>query len=714
MIFLHSPYPPALLTLGLVVLAAAAPRAEEALASNSVEEIVVTSRKLDKARDSIQADLGASRYVFDRQTLDTLPQGSDRGLSQILLQAPGVTQDSYGEVHIRNEHGNVQYRINGVILPAGPSGFDQGFDSRFADKVALITGTLPAQYGYRTAGVVDITTKSGALDDGGEAGIYGGSHNTFAPSFNYGGSSGGFSYFMSASYSQNDLGIENPTDTKNPLHDRTKQGRGFAYFSQILSPSLRLSAILGSSVSRFEIPNNPNQTPAFTYLGQTNFSSALLDDYQREGTHYGILALQYSGDKLNVQVAPFVHLSHIRFYPDLAGDLIFNGIADRSNLRDVTSGLQVDGSYTLSSRHTLRAGAFFSAEHSKSDVTSLVFAVDQMGAQSSDIPLVLADASHLTGYLYGIYLQDEWAITPEITLNYGARFDMVRGFIHEQQLSPRINLVWKPREGTTFHAGFARNFTPPPQELVATPTLNMFNGTTKQSSVLLNDPVRAERESYYDGGVLQTILPGLDLGIDSYIKKKRNLLDEGQFGAALVLTPFNYSEGWSYGLEFSAAYHQGPLNAYANAALAREMGRNIVSSQFLFAEDELDYIAAHKIHTDHDQKWTVSGGFSYRLVNACGSLTPAVDVIYGSGLRRNPADGALNPNGARMGAYAQVNFGIVQAFSGPGWLEGFSLRLDVTNLFDHVYQLRDGSGVGLGAPQYGPRRAFYAGVNKSF
>ena len=711
---LYPLYAPAFLSLGLYVFTLGSAVADEAADSSTIDQIVVTSRRLDRARDNIQADLGASRFVFDAQNLNLVPQGPSRGLGQILLQAPGVTQDSDGDFHIRNEHGNVQYRVNGVMLPEPPGGFDQIFDSRFANKVALITGTLPAQYGYHTAGVVDITSKSGIQNDGGEVALYGGSHNTISPSFNYGGSSGGFSYYVSGSYVQNDLGTENPTPERSALHDRTNQAHGFAYLSQILSPDLRLSAILGSSVSRLEIPNIPNQIPAFSYLGQTSFDSARLNDYQREEGHFAVISLQYAGDNLNFQVAPFISYSRIRFFPDQAGDMMFGGSADRSNLSDLTSGIQADGSYRLSDKHTLRMGFFFSAEHSSADVTSLVFPVDGSGAQTSDIPLSIADQASKTGYLYGIYLQDEWSLTPDLTLNYGARFDRVQSYTHEQQVSPRINLVWKFGEDGAFHIGFARNFTPPPQQLVSSPTLALFNGTTKASEVLRNDPVRAERESYYDAGFLLDVVPGMDLGLDGYIKKKRNLLDEGQFGNALVQSPFNYQEGWSYGLELSTNYHHGPFSAYANAALAQEKGRNIISSQFLFAQAELDYIATHKIHVDHDQKWTLSGGLSYRFANPYGYLTPTADFIYGSGLRRNPVDGSLNPNGAKMPAYLQVNFGLGQDFSGTGLLQGVSINVDVTNVFDHVYELRDGSGVGLGAPQYGPRRAFYMTIRKGF
>ena len=175
------------------------------------QDIVVTAKKLDQARDAILPSLGASDYVFTRSALDNQPGGADRNLTQVLLQAPGVTQDSYGAIHVRNEHANLQYRLNGVIVPESISGFGQTFDPRLADSISLITGTLPAQYGYRTSGVINLTTRSGAFDNGGDVGIYGGSRTTIQPSATLRGSTGKINYFLSGSYLQNDLGVENPT-----------------------------------------------------------------------------------------------------------------------------------------------------------------------------------------------------------------------------------------------------------------------------------------------------------------------------------------------------------------------------------------------------------------------------------------------------------------------------------------------------------------------
>ena len=42
------------------------------------------------------------------------------------------------------------------------------------------------------------------------------------------------------------------------------------------------------------------------------------------------------------------------------------------------------------------------------------------------------------------------------------------------------------------------------------------------------------------------------------------------------------------------------------------------------------------------------------------------------------------------------------------------LRFDCLNLFDEIVKLRDGSGLGIAAPAYGPRRAFYGGLTLAF
>jgi hypothetical protein len=113
-----------------------------------LEEVNVFG-KLDRARENISPDLGASSYTITYDQIRQIPAGANTPFNQVLLRAPGVTQDSFGQIHVRNEHAFVQYRINDVILPEGITGFGTELDTRFVNTIDLITGTLPAQYEER-------------------------------------------------------------------------------------------------------------------------------------------------------------------------------------------------------------------------------------------------------------------------------------------------------------------------------------------------------------------------------------------------------------------------------------------------------------------------------------------------------------------------------------------------------------------------------------
>ena len=143
------------------------------------------------------------------------------------------------------------------------------------------------------------------------------------------------------------------------------------------------------------------------------------------------------------------------------------------------------------------------------------------------------------------------------------------------------------------------------------PAIALFNNTTAAPAVQQDGIVKAERSHYFDVGVNQIIVPGLTVGLDGYYKLATNLIDEGQFGAPIILTAFNYAKAYVAGGEFTVSYDQGPWSIYGNAAYSRAMGTNINSAQFNFAPDELAYIAQHYIHLDHDQTWTGSAGAAY-------------------------------------------------------------------------------------------------------
>nr|WP_018443859.1 TonB-dependent receptor [Trinickia symbiotica] len=667
-------------------------------------DVTVSAKRLDRARNGLLPETGSSVYRITESDIDNMPQGANTPLNQVLLQAPGVANDSFGQLHVRGEHANLQYRIDGIMIPEPISGFGQSFDSRIVDQVNLVTGALPAQYGDRTAGIVDIRTKQGNAGNGGTIDVYGGSHETIQTSAELFGSSGPFSYYFTGTLGENNLGIEAPTSDANPLHDHTRQGNGFGYLSYMIDPLTRVSVMFGAAANHFQIPNTPGLAPVFTLNGTPTFDSANLDETQSELNNFAVVALQgTNGAALDYQIALYTRYTRTQFNPDPVGDLIFDGVASRDFHSNQANGLQADTTYRLGEKHTVRAGIMLEQEHASFNDSVAVFPVDANGNQLSDRPFTINDSNSKTGYLYGLYLQDEWKLTSKVTLNYGVRYDRVDEFVQAGQLSPRIGLVYQPTSATTLHAGYTRYFTPPPMELVSDSTIGLFNGTTNQATGSQNDPVKPERSHYFDIGISQRVTSDLTLGLDAYYKIARDLIDEGQFGNALIFTAFNYERGRVYGLEFTANYKHENISAYANVAWSRAQGKNIESAQFNFGADELAFAAGNWIYLDHDQRVTASFGGAYTL----GRTTFTLDGIVGSGLRSG------FDNTDKLPWYWQLNLGVIERFNAP-LIGKFDGRIVLINAFNSVYELRDGSGIGVQAPQFGPQRAIYAGITKHF
>jgi outer membrane receptor protein involved in Fe transport len=697
-------------------------------------EDVTVMGNLDQARSTIMTAIGGTAYGIDKEQIQAVSQGVNAPFNQVILRAPGVAQDSAanGDLHVRGEHANLQYRINDVLLPEGISGFGLELDPRFVNSLQLITGSLPAEYGFRTAGVVDIQTKSGLFANGGEGEMYGGSHDTIRPSFELGGSDGKLNYFVDGSYEHNALGIENVTSNAEAIHDVTDQFKAFTYLSYVLDDTSRISVMGSASYANFQIPIDPNQQPVSTQGGGANwvpgtFTPTDQNDNQNEQNYYGVVAYQKTAGNFNLQVAGYGRESSVHYVPENpTATLFYNGGVAPEEYRILRStGFQADSSYALGDKHTIRAGVMTLYESVSADSTTAVFPVDGAGNISPPgAPAESIDQENEPHALYaGVYLQDEWKILSGVTINYGARFDYYgASFDNESQVSPRVNIVWQPVDATTLHAGYSRYFTPPPLETVPSGNVTAFNGTSGASAVTTDDPVRAERANYYDVGITQKLLPGLNAGLDAYYKTAQNQLDDGLFGQSLILSSFNYTQGKVGGVEFTASYAKGGFSSYANVAYSVAQGKGAQSAQFLWPDQAtVNYVNNNWIYLDHDQRITGSFGLAYTLneTASCSTLM-YVDALYGSGLRQDGGgtiDGTPTgdpiPNGASVPSYYTVNLGAEQTFR-LNESQALKARLDIVNVTDNSYELRSGTGVGVNAAQWGARLGFFGSVSYVF
>jgi outer membrane receptor protein involved in Fe transport len=710
--------------------------AQQAAATREFTQKVET---FNQQRENLLPKTGTASTERTAADIENAPGGANQSVGDLLVsQFPGVSQDSTssGDYHVRNDHANVQFRINGIVLPDGISGFAQFLETSFIGKMALITGALPAQYGLHNTAILDITTKDFSTNpQQGSIGVYGGTYGTITPTFEYGGKSGNTEYFFAGREFQNFLGLENPTPTAGALHDFTTKGGFFGYTTTFLDDWTRLSTITGAQTTKYQIPTNPGQ-PVFPGLfpifgvTATGGDSAKINEVQYEKNAYGVLAWNRDVGDVNLQLAYFSRYNSLDFVPDIFGDLLFNGVASDVYRSSFMNGLQADGAYKINDVHTIRMG--FNSSVEQGIVRTVSTVEPGPGCPSACVgtgaPFTFADPSIHMGYLLGSYVQDEWRLTQNLTLNLGARFDEMIQYIDKDQLSPRANFVYKPFWGTTIHAGYAKYFTPPLLTLEAQSNTALYAGTTGAPPSPAQNLILPERSNVVDAGITQQVLPqcptaasvlydkapiaavpalncpSLELGMDGFYKRAQDLLDDGQFGAAYTLTAFNYEKAENWGVEWKARLSINSFTAYGNFSWGRETANTVVSNQTLFSPEELNYIAHQYINTDHSQLLSSNAGMSYLFSDGTRA---SMNMVYGSGLRQGFA------NIDHVPAYVTFNFGLQRQLWEHGLFDKpITGRFDVVNVLDRVYELRSGSGIGVFAPQFGPRRGYYAGLSQ--
>jgi hypothetical protein len=376
-----------------------------------VTAIVVSARRLDTARTSIDAGLGATTYELHNETIENRPGGETGSVGAILAQSPGVTLSSSGP-RMRGSSA-LRVRINGVIVPEAIADPADRLSSRLAESTRLITGTLPAQFGFSPGGVIAVTPKNGLYQHGGQAELFAGTRGAFEPAFEWGGSTDNSSLFASGSI---EFGNTRVGDVAGPSARQVRHEIGaLAFADHIIDDENRVSLIAGGSRERRKI-------------GSTDLPAGI----EQTGNLYAVATVQHSAGGLTVQTSLFgAHaVDSARFAAD-------------QRERRTSFGTQIDSALKTGDDNTVRIGLLLTRRSS----------------HEAAPPALVKRVARTS---LGAYLQDEWKPVAGLTINAGVRGDRLRRLGWPPAVEPRASLVWQSDSGFSAHAGYARYASAPP------------------------------------------------------------------------------------------------------------------------------------------------------------------------------------------------------------------------------------------------------------
>ena len=671
----------------------------------------------------IQYKASSETYSVSRKEIEELPRGNNNELHDVLLTVPSAVYGALKQVHIRQDHANLQFRIDGVPLPETVSTtFSDVITPRAWERADIILGGMEAQYGNKTAALLDITTKSGTKPGFGSAQVFGGSNQTVNPSFEYGGTIGAkFRFYALNSYTTTNRGIEPPTLGHSIFHGQSERNQTFLRGDYQHDNRNNFTWLFLNSVAKYEIPTKPGieLDPSGQMLpllqasspGFTPVASQSVNEFQKENNQYSHLVWRHDVNANNFfSLAGYFRHTRATFKTDPLNVLAYTQDPEEpfstsdQDRNGYSTGIRLDYTYVHSKEHLIKTGFQIDRTQAVNKTRLFTFADDGAGNPIGDLLTLNAD-NRLIGYRQEFWIQDQWSPNDKWTFNLGIRGDAVQYLRNEGQVSPRVGATYKYNQSNVFHAFYGRMFTPPNLEAISFAKLNTA-GTKAQPEDPTNNTVRAERAHYFEIGSYHALNRYATLELTGWYKLSNFLSDAGQFGTTPLLNYFAFERGWQRGIDGALKVRlTEDLTARANVAWGQCKGYGLQSGHFLLEAKEIaDINSKGGVFCDHMQTLTSSAVVSYRIKER---TTLTGQMLYGSGLR-SAADAEAKTNSSHSPSYTVYNFSIAHIFPLPWEGQKFLLGFDIINLLDQQYFINQGEGsIGLGVAHAGMPRSFF-------
>jgi len=602
--------------------------------------------------------------------------------SQILQQSiVGAARAPTGEVHIRGQHAEYTYYVDGVPVPSGISGsLNELFDPEVVNQIDFQTGGWDAEYGNKNAAIVNVTTRipSGGLHL--DASSYGGTFSANGQALNISTNADKWGFFFSAARQATDMrrepvAFDSLHDTVENFHNDGTDLFAFGKIQYVPSDRDVVNLDLNRSRTRFAVP----------------FDSAegVIDDHQQDVNGFVNLGWRHRFETSELFLSAFFRDGSLTYTPGLSDSATFVFFPDTahhilSEDRNFhTAGVKLD--YTLQPHHGLefKTGVLASYTGGHEDFSTVTTSGSPGPASSSD----------LKGSDVGVYAQTAIAPSDHWEIRTGVRFDNHNAPFagNQHQVSPRVKLSIFPDPANTFWVYYGRLFLPTNVEDLRAITSDAQGGVAAA-------PTLPERDDFYEVGYVHRFPFGVVTKLSAYHKRSSPGIDDNTVPGSAIVTSVNIEQVRITGMEAVAEIRpRGPLSGYVNVALNHAYGYGAITGGFFPAQPP-----SGTFDLDHDQR--LSGVAS--LVYSARGFYLSATGIYGSGLTNGADPDSTYGTGLfdfNKSIKVAPSF-IVNASAGYA----FALRqivvrpqVYVENAFDHQYLLKGAffSGASFGRPR---------------
>jgi outer membrane cobalamin receptor len=635
----------------------------------------------------VAVDTRTGNQIFKQNSYHGAPSQTT---SQIVQQSvAGAARAPTGEVHIRGQHAEYTYYIDGVPVPAGISGsLNELFDPNVVNQITFQTGGWDAEFGNKNAAIVDVNTRVPAGGFRADASGYGGSFTSNGQTVDASQNIGKFGWFVSGTRRETDMRQEPvvfDTLTRDPINFHNHGTDLFTFGKAQYLPSNNDVVNLDANWSRtrFQVPYDST-------------GGAVSDDHQQDMNSFVNLGWRHqfpgtgtaSGSDLFVAV--FHRRGSLNFTPGPNDDPSFVFFPDTTpfNLTEDrnfnATGMKVDYAYRLSERLQFKVGglASFTRGHE---------AFETQDAGGNPGPASISD---LKGNDEWIYAQTVIAPVEKWELRTGVRFDNHEApFAGSQnQVSPRVKLSFFPNTQTSLWAYYGRLFIPTNVEDLRAITSVAQGGVVAQ-------PTLPERDHFFEIGLTHRFPAGIVAKLSAYHKRSSPGIDDNTVPGSTIITSVNIDQVRINGVETVLEIRpEGRLSGYLNLALNHAYGLGPITGGFFPAESPAGYF-----DLDHDQRLSGVASVSYADQRLFGTVTG----LYGSGLTNGEEpDAAIYGRGLfdfNQSIHVDPNF-ILNASAGYLLSVGGVLlrpEIYVDNVLNHKYLLKGAffSGASVGRPR---------------